>query len=88
LNYEKFTTTLYQKEVRLISRPLHTIPSNLSDLVTLTSSNFRFELSLSATPKLNITPISANMLNGNGRKKKWKSSGKGGEISIWNTHKT
>jgi hypothetical protein len=70
LSYEKFTTTLYQKEVCLISRPLHTIQSNPSDLVTLTSTNFRVELSLSATPKLNIMPISTNMLKGNGRKKK------------------
>jgi len=69
LNYEKFTTTLYQKDVCLISRPLHTIPSNPSDLVTLISTNFRVELSLSATPKPNIMPISTNMLNGNGRKK-------------------
>jgi hypothetical protein len=79
LNCEKFTTTLYQKKVRLFSRLLQTIPTNPSDLLTLTSTNFRVELSLSATPKLNIMLISNNMLNGKGRKKKvenfWKRRG-------------
>ena len=88
LNCEKFTTALHQKEVCLISRSLHTIPCNPSDLVRLTSINFRVELSLSATPELNIMPVSTNTLNGNGRKKGRETSGKGGEMIIWNTHKT
>jgi hypothetical protein len=88
LEYEKITNILRQKKACPISGPQHTSPSNPSDLVTLTSTNFRVEISLSATPKLNIMPIPINMLNGSGAQKRekvenfWKRRG----MSIWNIH--